>query len=146
MRPAEIHRHVCQAFDTFVQHRIEGHGPPNWDVRRADLAGWIRGLDASVAFAGLLSILESESRYQYQDLAGELLTRGGIPCPLALPEFMRRAFSLWNPSASSVPRYAAQVFGREVILNFIRANQTVDLDQPKREAVQYWLGEHPAKG
>ena len=73
---------------------------------------WIREIDQDVAFAGLLSILESERRYQYQDIAGELLDKANIPCPLSLGDFMRKVLPLWNLSAATVPRYAARVFGR----------------------------------
>jgi hypothetical protein len=143
MSPTDIHRHVCQAIDDFVQRQVEERGSQNWDSLRADLSLWVRGLESSIAFAGLLSVLESESRYQYQDIAGEVLTNADIPCPLALPEFMQRAFSSWNQSAGAVPRYAAHAFGREAILDCVRdlmASKTGGISRSKMEAVLYWLG------
>jgi hypothetical protein len=46
MSPAEVHRYVCSAFDDFLQRRVAGVGPENWEPLRADLVAWARGIDA----------------------------------------------------------------------------------------------------
>src|SRR4051812_48565145 len=113
MNPVAIHRHVCSAHDDFLRRRFEGTGPQDWALLRAELLAWAKGLDSAAAFAGLLSILESERGHAcvdaYQQLAGELLTKANVPCPLSLDEFMRRVLPLWNLSAAAVPGYVARV-------------------------------------
>jgi len=104
---------------------------------------WIREIDQDVAFAGLLSILESERRYQYQDIAGELLDKANIPCPLSLGDFMRKVLPLWNLSAATVPRYAARVFGRETVLRLMHELKASGATWPSRgtlDGVCYHLG------
>jgi hypothetical protein len=69
MSPAEVHWYVCSAFDEYQRRRHAGIGPQDWGPVRADLVAWVRGIDPVVAFSGLVSILETEPRYQYQDIA-----------------------------------------------------------------------------
>jgi hypothetical protein len=148
MSPAEVHRYVCSAFDDFLQRRAAGVGPQNWAPLRADLVAWVRGIDPAIAFAGLVSILESEPRYPYQDIAGELLDKAGIACPLSLEEFMQRVLPHWDLSAGTVPRYAARVFGREAVLRLMRRLKASGAAWPGRgtlDGVRYQLGEHPAE-
>jgi hypothetical protein len=148
MTHEEVHRHVCAAFDEFERRRFEGIGPNNWEQLRADLIAWVRDVDPATAFAGLLELLESESRYAYQNIAGELLDKGAIPCCLPLADFLRRVLPLWDLSAGTVPRYVARVFGREVVLRHVRELQALGVSWPARGAlvgVRYHLGEHPAK-
>ena len=145
MTPGEVHRHVCEAFDEFERRRYEGVGLDNWEPLRADLVAWVRGIDQATAFAGLLELLMSEHRYAYQDIAGELLDKGGVPCRLPLADFLRRVLPLWDLSAGTVPRYAARVFGREAVLAHVRNLQALGVTWPSRGAldgVQYQLGEH----
>jgi hypothetical protein len=147
--PAEIHRYVCSAFDDFQRRCLESVGPNNWASLQADLVTWVRGIDQAVVFAGLLSILESERNYQYQDIAGELLDKGSIACPLSLEDFMRRVLPLWNLSAGTVPRYAARVFGRDAVLTLVRDLKGSGVTWPGRgtlDGVRYHLGEYSAEG
>jgi hypothetical protein len=107
------------------------------------LVSWVRLLDQDVAFAGLLSILELERRYQYQDIAGELLEKAGILCPLSLEDFMRNVLRLWDLSAGTVPRYAAREFGREKVLSLMHDLATRGAAWPNRETLDgvcYHLG------
>jgi hypothetical protein len=146
---AEIHRYVCPAFDEFRRRRFKGVGPENWEDLRAELLIWAKRLDPAIAFAGLLSILELRREYAYQDIAGELLEKASIPCPLSLDEFMRRVLPLWDLSASTVPRYASHAFGREAVLGFIRELERSGAVWPGKgtlDGVRYHLGEHPASG
>jgi hypothetical protein len=149
MSPMGVHRHVCEAYDELARRRLEGGGPANWELLRADLVLWARGIDATVAFAGLLSVLESERRHAYQHIAGEWLDKADIPCPLSPPELMRRVLPLLDLSAGTVPRYAARVFGRETVRAFVRDLRSAGACWPGRgtlDAVRHWLGEHPADG
>jgi hypothetical protein len=137
---------VCAAFDEFERRRFEGTAPPNWEPLRAELVSWVRRVEPGVAFAGLLALLESERRYAYQDIAGELLDRGDIPCPVPLAEFLRRVLPVWDLSAGTVPRYAARVFGRGEVLEGVRGLKAAGAEWPARGAldgVRYWLDEHP---
>jgi hypothetical protein len=146
MSPAEVHRYVCSAFDEFVNRRLAGVGSQDWDSFRAELLAWVRAIDQEVSFAGLVSILESERRYQYQDIAGELLDKGNIVCPLSLEDFMQRVLPLWDLSAATVPRYAARVFGREAVLTLMRKLKTSGVTWAgpgTLDGVCYRLGEHP---
>ncbi len=105
----------------------------------------MREVDPDTAFAGLLELLESENRYAYQDIAGELLDKGGIPCPLSLADFLRGVLPRWASSAGTVPRYAARVFGRDVVLAHVRNLRAAGVDWPSPGAldgVRYQLGEH----
>jgi hypothetical protein len=147
MNAVEVHRYVCSAFDEYERRRFAGVGPQNWEVLRADLLVWARGIDPEVAFAGLLSILESERRYAYQYIAGELLDKADILCPLPLEELMRRVLPLWDLSAGTVPRYAARMFGRDAVLTLMRGLKARGDTWPGRgvlDGVRYHLGEHPA--
>jgi hypothetical protein len=146
MTPGEVHRHVCAAFDEFERRAYAGAGPTSWNALRANLVNWVRGIEPAAAFAGLLELLESETRYQYQDLAGELLDEGGIPCPLPLADFLRRVLPRWDLSAGTVPRYAARAFGREAVLGHVRDLQAAGASWPARGALSgllYHLAEHP---
>jgi hypothetical protein len=146
MTSAEVHRHVCAAFDEFERQRFEGVGPNNWEPLRAALVAWCRGINPATAFAGLLKLLESDRWYAYQDIAGALLDKADVPCPLSVAEFLRRVLPLWDLSAGTVPRYAARVFGREAVLAHVRELQAAGASWPGRGAldgVRYQLGEHP---
>jgi hypothetical protein len=117
MNSAEVCRYVCSAFGNFErQHRPGIRPDQSWDDLRSELLTWVQKINQDVAFAGLFSILSSGDRYQYQYIAGELLDKANIACPLPLEEFLRRILPHWNLSADTVPRYAARVFGREVVL------------------------------
>ncbi len=119
-------------------------GPHNWEPLRADLVIWVRGIDSATAFAGLLNLLESERRYQYQDIAGELLEKGEIPCPLSLSEFLRRVLPLWDLSAATVPKYAAREFGRDAVLKHLHqllADEVPWASRDQIDTMRYHLGE-----
>lgn len=146
MTPGEVHRHVCRSYDEFERRRFEGRGPTNSEPLRAELVSWVRGIEPAVAFAGLLEVLEAESRYVYQDIAGELLDAGGVPCPLTLAEFLRRVLPRWDLSAGTVPRYAARVFGHAAVLAHVLDLRAAGVDWTARGALdgmRYHLGDHP---
>ena len=71
-------------------------------------------MESEVAFDGLFQVLATETRYQYQWLAGDLLLRASIPCPLTLADFVMRVAPHFNSSANTVPKYLGVVFGEEV--------------------------------
>src|SRR5205085_235514 len=104
MSPSDVHRYVCSAFDEFQQRRLQGDCSQTWEHLRDDLTAWIWRIDSSVAFAGLLSILELERQFTYQNIAGELLDKTKLACPLSLEDFMRRVLPVWNVSVAAVPR------------------------------------------
>ena len=125
-----------------------GVEPQGWEPLRAALVAWVRGINPAVTFAGLVSILESEPRYPYQDIAGEMLDKAGIACPLSLEEFMHRVLPLWDLSAGTVPRYAARVFGRKTVLDLVGELKASGATWPGRgtlDGVCYHLGAHPAE-
>ncbi len=146
MTPGEVHRHVCAAFDEFERRRIEGVGPTHWGPLRADLVDWVRRVSPAIAFAGLVELLESESRYAYQDIAGEMLDKADIACQLSLEAFMRRVLPRWDLSAGTVARYVARVFGREQVLALMRElkeSGVTWVGPGTLDGVRYHLGEHP---
>jgi hypothetical protein len=146
MSPSEVHRHVCAAFDEFQQRCLQSDGTQTWEHFLDDLIAWIGQVEPSVAFAGLLSILESEQQYVYQNIAGELLDKVSIDCPLSLEGFMRRVLPVWNVSVASVPRFAARTFGCDAVLMLMRNLKAGGVTWPGRgtlDGVRYQLGEHP---
>ena len=152
MNPAEIHRHICSAFDAFANafgnRTVPGLMPMRWEQLIADLLNWLRGIDQALVFAGLLSILETEHQYLYQSVAGELLEKTGISSPIPIEEFLQRVLPLWNLSVGTVPRYAARSFGRETVLAFVhrlKTSNAIWANRGKLDAFTYHLGGQLAK-
>lgn len=146
MSPEDVAHHVCKSFDAFVERAANREVPSNWDGLRDELCKWVFDVDTEVAFDGLLHILETRTRYQYQWLAGDLLLRATVPCRIGLDEFIARVLPGFNASAETVPKYLAKSFTEHRVLDTLRLLRSREIDAGRRarlDAMRYWLGEHP---
>lgn len=148
MSPFDVAHHLCTTFDDFAERAIRPDGPNNWNGLRDDLFAWISNLDTGVAFDGLFHVLETQTRYQYQWLAGDLLQRASIPCPLTLDDFITRVAPRFNASADTVPKYLGATFGKNAVLTRLRDLRSTENDShwvSALDSMRYGLGEYPAQ-
>lgn len=137
--PEELGKHIADCIEAFL-----GTNPntKNWNDLKDKLYQWISLIEPSLAFAALLWILETHTRYQYQLVAGELLDRASLPCKLTLPELMARVLPKFNASAKTVPQYLRRQFGRDALISCLeKLRETAEdpLLRGKITTMQYWL-------
>src|ERR1043166_2216244 len=102
MSPESIGQTVCDGFDEFIA------GEPSnakWDELRNRLFTWLCAVEQPLAFEGMLWVFEHSSRYQHQQLAGELLSRCAVPLAVPPDVFIRRIAPRLNPSTKAVATY-----------------------------------------
>jgi hypothetical protein len=112
--PAEIGGHVVSCVGSFLDCFPNGNAK-NWDDLKNKLFRWVQHLDPDVVFAGLLWILENQSRYQYQLVAGELLDRASLKGDLSLSDLLGRILPNFEESANTVPKYLCNAFGHKAV-------------------------------
>lgn len=128
---------------------MEGPSTTGWDGLRTDMLSWVSSIQADVAFDGMLHVLESQSRYQYQLLAGEVLHRASIPCLLPLHDFIKRVAPQLDTSAKTVSEYLCSEFGSDEVLKKLRELRFEANDArfiAGIDSMRYHLGEHPGSG
>ncbi len=144
MTAAEVGEHVCRSFERFS---ADGPSPLRWEDLRGCLLAWVAGLPPDEAFDGLMWILQHRGRYQEQWLAGDLLCRASLSCPLGPADFLERVTPNLDASADTVAQYAVQAFGRDAVLATL-SNLLTSSSDAKRVAtvnnLRYWLGVRPA--
>jgi hypothetical protein len=146
MNPEDVAHHVCKSFDDFAARATKREAPTTRDGLRDELCKWVFSVETDVAFDGLLHILETRTRYQYQWLAGDLLLRASVPCRIDLDEFIARVLPGFDASAETVPKYLAKSFSERRVLDSLRLFRSREADAGRRaglDAMCYWLGEHP---
>lgn len=111
--PEDVHQYVCAAFAEFISNEPSDS---KWEALRNDLLHWVQALPEDVAFNGLLRVLQREGRYQLQLLAGDLLHRGHIRCPMAAADLIAAVAPGLNESANTVAWYLEGSFGREAVV------------------------------
>jgi hypothetical protein len=110
----EVARRILEAVDEFLNRRPLGNDK-GWEELKSQLLAWVEAHDSNVAFSGLLWILETQSRYQYQLVAGEILDRASLAGNVALPDLLRRILPQFNASARTVPRWLCNTYGRSAV-------------------------------
>ena len=138
--PEEVGQTVCREFDAFI-----GSDPSNerWNELCQRLAAWFATVDESLAFAGMLWVIENSARYQHQELAGQLLEGGHVPLQIPLAQFIRRVAPRLNASAASVPRYVRDQVGPDAALREVKAQLLAAVDENAKSGLRtfsYWLG------
>jgi hypothetical protein len=145
MTPEEVGRTVCREYDAF---RENAPTPAGWDELRQHLAAWLATVEESLAFAGLLWVIEN-SQPRHHLLAGELLLARNIPLLIPPKEFISRIAPRFDASASSVIRYLKSQIGRAEALRQVhdlRDTATYPAMRVGLDACRYHLGEHPCAG
>lgn len=135
-------QHLVDEVDLFFKRQPLGNDK-NWNDLTARLARWVQRCDPKLSFDGLLWVLEHHTRYQYQSLAGELLGRTSLPCPIPLDELLRRVLPGFEESAHSVPAYIRRVFGRDAVLASLRRLEDAGADSVlmgKIRTMRWWMG------
>lgn len=118
MNSEDIAQSLTQSFERFITQSPTGE---RWEVLRDELLTWIQGFPKEEAFAGLISAIETSERYQIQWLAGDLLLRAAIPCPLPLNEWLERVIANLNASADTVVRYSRSAYDRDTLVAAVNA-------------------------
>ncbi len=141
--PQDIGQHIVHCVDQFL-NRFPSGNAKNWDDLQNRLLRWVQNLDQDVAFSGLVWILENQTRYQYQLLAGELLNQAALKSPMPLPELLGRIVPTFELSAKTVPRFLSNLFGRDAVvecLREMRQRSSTQEDTTKVETMLFWLGD-----
>ena len=124
--PEQLGQQIVDCIEAFLDRHSDRNARNSNDLKDK-LLKWIRRVEPSLAFAALLWILETHTRYQYQLVAGELLDRASLPCPLTLAQLMARVLPKFEESAKTVPQFLRRQFGRDaVILCLERLRETAD--------------------
>jgi len=140
--PSELGQAVVACVDRFLNQHPLGNNK-NWNDLKARLLRWVQGIEAALAFDGLLWILENYDRYQYQLVAGELMQRASLPNSLPLDELLRRLLPRFEESARTIPGYIRTVFGKEAVLFTLDGLEKVTADPRlvgKIKTMRYWMG------
>jgi hypothetical protein len=136
----EIGQHIVGCVDRFLDDPAAN--TKEWEDLKTRLLNWVQRLDPDVAFAGLLWILENQSRYQHQLVAGELLDRASLHSPIPLPELLHRIAPQFNLSAETVPQFLSHEFGRDAVVKGLREmREQSSVEHAGVRTMLYWLGE-----
>jgi hypothetical protein len=139
--PSELGEAVVACVDRFLNQHPAGNNK-NWNDLKARLLHWVQGAEATVAFDGLLWILENYDGYQYQMVAGELMQRASLASSLPLDELLRRLLPNFEESARTVPAYIQCVFGKEAVLRTLDELEKGTVDPlliGKTATMRYWM-------
>jgi hypothetical protein len=139
--PSQLGQLVITSVDRFLNQHPTGNNK-NWNDLKARLSRLLQGTEATLAFDGLLWILENHNGCQHQMVAGELLQRASLVSTLPLKELLRRLLPNFEESARTVPAYIRWVFGKEAVLLTLDEleNATVDpLPVGKIKTMRYWM-------
>jgi len=140
MSPQDVGQYVCKAFDEFLE---QGASDDKRNALREHLLVWFRSVDESLAFEGMMWVIEHSDRFQHQQLAGELLARRGVPLLISPEDFVRRVAPRLSSSSSEVARYldtqVGHVLAQRVVASLIRVATDKRLQVGLR-SLAYWLG------
>jgi hypothetical protein len=139
----EIGRHILDCINRFLEQHPAGN-ERNWNDLKDRILRWGQELNPDVAFAGLLWILETQTRYQYQLVAGELLDRASLKSPLPLHDLLVRIIPHFEESAKTIPKYLSNSFGRDAVIESLqemRCRPSTAAIESKVRTMLYWLGE-----
>jgi hypothetical protein len=139
----EIGRHVLFCVNRFLEQHPSGNSK-NWNDLKNSLFRWVQKLDPELGFSGLVWILKSQTRYQYQLVAGELLDRACLKGTVPLPELLEQIVPQFEESASTVPIYLANSFGKDTVVECLETfaqNSSSPQTRSKVKVLLYWLGE-----
>src|SRR5262249_38103501 len=135
-----VGQHIVDRINQFLEQPPAGMNTKNWLALKDRIFLSLQSLDANVVFFGLLWILETQTRYQYQLVAGELLCRTSLKSPLPLLDLLERIVPGFELSASTVPEYLAGTFGREAVMECLNKMQSISPEnEAKIETIRYWL-------
>jgi hypothetical protein len=140
--PCELGQAIVACIDRFLNQHPAGNNK-NWIDLKARLLRWVKQVEPAFAFDGLLWILENHDRYQYQLVAGELLQLASLASSLSLDELFRRVLPTFEKSASSVPAYIRNVFGKVTVLRTLDELEKATADPRligKIQTMRYWMG------
>jgi hypothetical protein len=140
--PADAAREVTASVDRFLEeHRHWDE--PEWCLVKKDLARRLRRLEPRVAFEVLVRVVEHSEGLRHQRLVAELLRRMGRRCPLPREDVVHRVASNFNLSASHLPAYLAEQYGREAVLADLDALAATAADPTlaiRVHTLRWWLG------
>ena len=137
----EIGQHVLDCIDQFLEKHPAGN-QKNWDDLKGRLLRWVQTLNPELAFSGLLWILETQTRYQYQLVAGELLDRASLKSSLPLTDLLGKIVPQFEESAHTVPTFLSKSFGRDSVvecLREMRRRPSSARTAGKIDTLLYWL-------
>ena len=142
MTSEDIGNQLQQCLDGFL---AAAPSDRRWNELRADLTRWTMSLPRSIAFEGMTWVLENREGYQEQWLAGDLLLRASLPCPLPMITFVQRILPRLNASADTVVKYMVVLYGREAVdevVTRLRREAKGSEESSRLDTILYWSGQH----
>ena len=140
--PVELGEHVIGAIDRFLEQRRAGSDKNRTDLKQR-LLRMVQRVEPTFAFEALLWILETQTRYQHQLVAGELLQLAAMDCPLELNELLPRVLPRFNASANTVAFYIRDRFGKESVLAALQELESRHggpVPAGSIMTMRYWMG------